>query len=83
MGMVCIVLNEAKCAYIISKEDFLGAPFLKEFKEARDFASFMNKLFGRGTEMMLEAGMDVGYEKYAPEGGNSPNGKTSKNLKSK
>ena len=73
---------------MISKEDFLNAEFLKQFKDSKDFASFMEELYVRGTEKMLEAEMDqhLGYEKHAPEGrngGNSRNGKTSKKLKSK
>ena len=73
---------------MISKEDFLNAEFFKQFKDSKDFASFMEELYVRGTERMLEAEMDqhLGYEKHAPEGrngGNSRNGKTSKTLKSK
>ncbi|KAA5542063.1 IS256 family transposase [Adhaeribacter rhizoryzae] len=73
---------------MISQEDFLNAEFLKQFKNSKDFASFMEELYVRGTEKMLEAELDqhLGYEKHAPEGrntGNSRNGKTSKTLKSK
>jgi putative transposase len=73
---------------MISKDDFLNAEFLKQFKDSKEFASFMEELYIRGTEKMLEAELDqhLGYEKHAPEGrngGNSRNGKTSKTLKSK
>ncbi|GEO04183.1 IS256 family transposase [Adhaeribacter aerolatus] len=73
---------------MISKDDFLNAEFLKQFKNSKEFASFMEDLYVRGTEKMLEAEMDqhLGYEKHASEGrngGNSRNGKTSKILKSK
>jgi transposase-like protein len=73
---------------MISKDNFLNAEFLKQFKDSKDFASFMEELYVRGTEKMLEAEMDqhLGYEKHDPEGrngGNSRNGKTSKKLKSK
>jgi putative transposase len=73
---------------MISQDDFLNAEFLKQFKDSKEFASFMEELYVRGTEKMLEAEMDqhLGYERHAPEdrnGGNSRNGKTSKTLKSK
>jgi putative transposase len=73
---------------MITKEDFLNADFLKQFKDSAEFASFMEELYVRGTEKMLEGEIDahLGYDKYAPEGrntGNSRNGKTSKKLKSK
>ena len=73
---------------MINKEDILNAEFLKQFKDSGDFSSFMEELYGRGTEKMLEAELDqhLGYKKHAPAGrnsGNSRNGKTSKKLKSK
>lgn len=73
---------------MITKEDFLNSDFLKQFKDSAEFASFMEELYVRGTEKMLEGEIDehLGYDKYAPEGrntGNSRNGKTSKKLKSK
>jgi putative transposase len=73
---------------MISRHDFLNAEFLKQFKDSKEFASFMEELYLRGTEKMLEAELDqhLGDEKHAPEGrngGNSRNGKTSKKLKSK
>jgi transposase-like protein len=73
---------------MISKDDILNSEFLKQFQNSKDFSSFMEELYVRGTERMLEAELDhhLGYEKHAPEGrnsGNSRNGKTSKKLKSK
>jgi putative transposase len=73
---------------MITKEDFLNAEFLKQFKDSKEFASFMDELYVRGTEKMLEGEIDahLGYQKYAAEGkntGNSRNGKTSKKLKTK
>lgn len=72
---------------MISKEDFLNADFLKQFKNSKDFTSFMEELYVRGTEKMLEGELDahLGYTKYAQEGkntGNSRNGKTTKKVKS-
>lgn len=73
---------------MINKDEILNGEFLKQFKSSRDFSSFMEELYVRGTEKMLEAELDhhLGYEKHAPEGrnsGNSRNGKTSKRLRSK
>ena len=73
---------------MINKDDILNSEFLKQFKNSRDFSSFMEELYVRGTEKMLEAELDhhLGYGKHAPEGrnsGNSRNGKTSKRLRSK
>ena len=71
---------------MITKEDFLNAEFLKQFKDSKEFTTFMEELYVRGTEKMLEAEIDahLGYQKYAPEGkntGNSRNGTTAKKLK--
>jgi putative transposase len=71
---------------MISKDDFLNAEFLKQFKDSKEFASFMEELYVRGTEKMLEAEIDnhLDYQKYAADGrntGNSRNGKSSKKLK--
>ena len=71
---------------MITKEDFLNAEFLKQFKDSKEFTAFMEELYVRGTEKMLEAEIDahLGYQKYAPEGknsGNSRNGTTYKKVK--
>ena len=73
---------------MINKADILNGEFLKQFKNSKDFSSFMEELYVRGTEKMLEGDLDqhLGYEKHAPAGrnsGNSRNGKTLKTLKSK
>lgn len=73
---------------MISKDDILNGEFLKQFKDSKDFSSFMEELYVRGTEKMLEAELDqhLGYGKHSPEGrnsGNSRNGKATKKLKSK
>lgn len=72
---------------MIEKDDFLKGEFLKQFKDSKEFGSFMEELYVRGTEKMLEGELDqhLGYEKHASSGinsGNSRNGKTSKKLKS-
>ena len=70
-----------------TKEDFLNSDFLKQFKDSKEFSAFMEQLYVRGVEKMLEGEMDahLGYDKYSANGkntGNSRNGKTSKRLKS-
>lgn len=70
-----------------TKEDFLNSDFLKQFKDSKEFSTFMEQLYVRGVEKMLEGEMDahLGYNKYSANGkntGNSRNGKTYKKLKS-
>lgn len=72
----------------MNKDELLNEEFLKQFKDSKDFASFMEKLYVRGSEIILEGELDdhLGYQKYSSEGrnsGNSRNGKTSKKLKTK
>lgn len=64
----------------------LTPDFLKQFKDSGELNSFMEQLYARAMEQMLEGEMDshLGYEKHSPEGlnsGNSRNGKTSKTVK--
>lgn len=64
----------------------LTPEFLKQFKDSGELNSFMEQLYARAMEQMLEGEMDshLGYEKYAADGinsGNSRNGKTSKTVK--
>jgi transposase-like protein len=71
----------------ISKEDLLNSEFLKQFKDSKEFSTFMEQMYVRGVEKMLEGELDnhLGYEKYSSAGknsGNSRNGKSSKKLKS-
>ena len=49
---------------MITKEDFLNAEFLKQFKDSKEFVSFMDELYVRGTEKMLEGEIDahLGYQ---------------------
>ncbi|HMG91847.1 MAG TPA: IS256 family transposase [Chryseolinea sp.] len=64
----------------------LTPEFLKQFKDSGELNTFMEELYARAMEQMLEGEMDshLGYEKHSPEGfnsGNSRNGKTSKTVK--
>jgi transposase-like protein len=64
----------------------LTPDFLKQFKDSGELNSFMEQLYARAMEQMLEGELDshLGYEKHSPEGinsGNSRNGKTSKTVK--
>lgn len=64
----------------------LTPEFLKQFKDSGELNSFMEDLYAKAMEQMIEGEMDshLGYEKYSPEGinsGNSRNGKTSKKVK--
>lgn len=64
----------------------LTPEFLKQFKDSGELNSFMEQLYARAMEQMLEGEMDshLGYEKHSPEGintGNSRNGKASKKVK--
>lgn len=47
-------------------EDFLDDNFLKQFKDGKDFMSFMDQMYKRGVEKMLEGELDshLGYEKH-------------------
>jgi putative transposase len=64
----------------------LTPEFLKQFKDSGELNSFMEELYARAMEQMLEGEMDghLGYVKHSPEGinsGNSRNGKSSKKVK--
>jgi len=64
----------------------LTAEFLKQFKDSGELNGFMEELYARAMEQMLEGEMDshLGYKKHSAEGtnsGNSRNGKTSKSVK--
>ena len=72
---------------MINKDDLLNSEFLKQFKNSKDFSSFMEQLYKRGVEKMLEGELaaQLGYDKHDRKGdnsGNSRNGKTSKTIKS-
>jgi putative transposase len=64
----------------------LTPEFLKQFKDSGELNSFMEELYARAMEQMLEGEMDghLGYVKHSAEGinsGNSRNGKSSKKVK--
>lgn len=66
----------------------LTPEFLKQFKDSGELNTFMEDLYARAMEQMLEGELDghLGYTKHASEGinsGNSRNGKSSKKLKTK
>ena len=69
-------------------KEMLTPEFLKQFKDSVDLNNFIDQLFTRGVEQMLEGELDghLGYAKHSPEGinsGNSRNGKTSKKIKTR
>ena len=47
-------------------EDFINDAFLKQFKDGKEFMSFMDQMYKRGVEKMLEGELDahLGYEKH-------------------
>ena len=62
--------------------------FFKKFKTGADLNNFLDGLFKRGIQQILQVEMDehLGYDKHSPEGynsGNSRNGHTTKVVKSK
>lgn len=69
-------------------QEMLTPEFLKQFKNSQDLNNFIDQLFTKGMERMLEGELDshLGYSKHSREGinsGNSRNGKTTKTIKSK
>ena len=69
----------------MKKEDFLSKDFLKQFKDSREFGSFIDDIYKRGVEAMLEGELDahLGYLKNQnrPDINNARNGYGSKELK--
>lgn len=62
----------------------LPAGFFKQFKTGEDFTGFMDALFKRGVEELLDGELDahLGYEKHSPSlGVNARNGKQTKTIK--
>lgn len=64
----------------------LTPEFLKQFKDSGELNSFMENLYARAMEQMIEGELDshLGYTKHSAEGintGNSRNGKSSKKVK--
>lgn len=69
-------------------KEMLTPEFLKQFKDSKDLNGFIDQLFVKGMEQMLEGELDghLGYAKHSPQGinsGNSRNGKISKKIKTK
>ena len=71
----------------MEKEDFFSKEFLKQFKDSKEFGSFIDEIYKRGIEAMLEGELDVhlGYLKNQnrPDINNARNGYGSKELKTK
>ncbi len=67
-------------------EDFLNDSFLKQFKDGKEFMSFMDQMYKRGVEKMLEGELDahLGYAKHDKQSKattNSRNGFGEKTVK--
>lgn len=67
-------------------EDFINDAFLKQFKDGKEFMSFMDQMYKRGVEKMLEGELDahLGYEKHdklKKNTINSRNGYSDKSVK--
>jgi len=73
----------------MKEQDFkLPEGFLKQFKTGAELQCFLDSLFKRGVQELLQGEMDehLGYTKHSSEGngtGNSRNGKTRKTIKTK
>jgi transposase-like protein len=71
----------------MNKEELLKEEFLKQFKNSKDFGNFMEQLYKRGIESMLQGEMEayLGYKKNQnkPEsvGENARNGFSKKTVK--
>ena len=69
----------------IDKPEMLEGDFLKQFKTSEDFSSFMEQLYKRGVEQLLEGELDahLGYEKHhSSSTKNSRNGHSHKKIRS-
>jgi putative transposase len=67
-------------------EEFLNDAFLKQFKDGKEFMTFMDKIYKRGVEKMLEGELDahLGYQKHDKLNKSTPNsrnGFTEKSVK--
>jgi putative transposase len=70
----------------MKKEDLFNEEFLKQFKNSQEFDSFIDELYTRGVEKMLEGELDahLGYDKHqANESDNARNGYGIKQIKTK
>lgn len=70
----------------MKKEELLKGDFLKQFKDSQEFGSFMDELYTRGVEKMLEGELDahLGYQKHqSSKLKNARNGFSRKVIKTK
>ena len=70
----------------MKKEELLKGDFLKQFKDSQEFGSFMDELYTRGVEKMLEGELDahLGYQKHQSSNlKNARNGFSRKIIKTK
>ena len=69
----------------MNKKDVLNKDFLKQFKNSKDFTNFMENLYKRGVETMLQGEMEahLGYSKSntRPDKQNARNGYSTKTIK--
>ena len=51
----------------MGKKELLSEEFLKQFKDSREFSSFIDEIYKRGIEAMLEGELDahLGYLGYS------------------
>jgi transposase-like protein len=71
----------------MTKEELLNSDFLKQFKDSKDFGNFVDELYKRGVESMLEGEIEahLGYPKHTQntDTENSRNGYGKKKIKTK
>ncbi|MDP3945334.1 MAG: IS256 family transposase [Lutibacter sp.] len=71
----------------MNKDELLNSDFLKQFKDSKDFGNFMDDLYKRGVETMLEGELEahLGYSKneLRTDKSNTRNGFGKKKLKTK
>ena len=68
----------------MKKEELFDPEFLKQLKNSKDFGDFMDQLYKRGVEQMLEGELDdhLGYEKHqTSDSKNARNGHSKKKIK--
>ena len=69
----------------MTKEELLKSDFLKQFKDSKDFGNFVNELYKRGVETMLEGELEahLGYSKHTQNTklDNARNGHGKKKIK--
>lgn len=69
----------------MKKEELLNSDFFKQFKDSKDFGGFVNKLYKRGIESLLEGELEahLGYPKHTQRtlSDNARNGYGKKKLR--